>query len=227
MKIGNFIKFIAEKKPEYQNQIDIKDDLFKLNGEDGYRNLDGREEGEWMTGDKDVTNYKKNYKNGILDGEYRKYWFYPRVNTEGQYVRGYKDGVWKWYDVNGGIESIEHWDKGNRNGEFIKYHQNKNPFRYQLYKDNVFIKGEFYYPNGNIKSKIETIESPNPEYLNPNFVRATRKDYHENGNLKLEGEVTIYNSLNDWELPRFTPIGEFIHYDANGQKLKDNEIYFK
>ena len=37
-----------------------------------------------------------------------------KMNYEGAYKAGQKDGLWKWYDVNGNMYTTEKWDNGKK-----------------------------------------------------------------------------------------------------------------
>ncbi|HPD24039.1 MAG TPA: toxin-antitoxin system YwqK family antitoxin [Bacteroidales bacterium] len=68
-----------------------------------------------------------NYKDGKLNGKYRK--IFPNGNTheEGQYIDGYREGHWKVYDPTGFLEEEGPYVKSKRHGDWIVYKDRKTP----------------------------------------------------------------------------------------------------
>lgn len=185
----NNIKEIGHWKAGKQNG------LFQMYTEDGVlidnaNFKDGERDGvtEQFYNDTGKLRVSANYKNGVLEGEYKAY--YPNGNLQGEvnYVNGemngdfkeyhenkkiklsgsYKnslqEGEWKSYLEDGTLESIVNYKDGELHGLKEDYYKNGNVWTRQEFKNND-LDGvyEVYYENGNpqLKAKIkngQTIE---------------------------------------------------------------------
>ena len=185
----NNIKEIGHWKDGKQNG------LFQMYTEDGIlidnaNFKDGERDGltEQFYNDTGKLRVSANYKNGVLEGEFKAY--YPNGNLQGEvnYVNGemngdfkeyhenkkirlsgsYKnslqDGEWKSYLEDGTLESIINYKAGELHGIKEDYYKNGNVWTRQEFKNND-LDGvyEVYYENGNpqLKAKIkngQTIE---------------------------------------------------------------------
>ena len=185
----NNIKEIGHWKAGKQNG------LFQMYTEDGVlidnaNFKDGERDGvtEQFYNDTGKLRVSANYKNGVLEGEFKAY--YPNGNLQGEvnYVNGemngdfkeyhenkkirlsgsYKnslqEGEWKFYLEDGTLESIINYKDGELHGIKEDYYKNGNVWTRQEFKNND-LDGvyEVYYENGNpqLKAKMkngQTIE---------------------------------------------------------------------
>lgn len=52
------------------------------------------------------------YRHGVIHGRYMTYWPDGTISTEGQHDDGEQDGVWHYYNENGAIIAITHFQRG-------------------------------------------------------------------------------------------------------------------
>ena len=121
-----------------------------------------------------------NYKNGILDGEYKVYYPNEKLQAETYYVNGelngayigyyengnikltgnYKenlpDGEWKFYLEKGNLQSIVNYKVGELNGLKEEYYENGNLWTRKEFKNSIQ-EGvhEVYYEDGTPKLKAK------------------------------------------------------------------------
>lgn len=99
-----------------------------------------------------------NYKEGMLEGEYKVY--YPNGTLQGEviYKNGEMDGEFKEYYENGNLRTIVNYKSGELNGLKEDYYENGNLWTRQEFKDNI-PEGiyEIYYEDGTpqLKAKIK------------------------------------------------------------------------
>lgn len=179
----NQIKEIGHWKEGKQNG------LFQLYTEDGILIdnalfKDGERDGitEQFYNDTGKIRISVNYKNGILDGEYRIYYPNEKLQAETYYANGelsgeykeyyengnirltgnYKenlpDGEWKFYLEKGNLQSVVNYKAGELNGLKEDYYENGNLWTRQEFKNNIQ-EGvhEVYYEDGTpqLKAKIK------------------------------------------------------------------------
>ena len=53
------------------------------------------------------------YREGVLHGRYVCFWSNGKVSTEGQYNESKHDGIWHYYNEDGGIYAIIQFRDGN------------------------------------------------------------------------------------------------------------------
>ena len=104
------------------------------------------------------------YKNGEMNGEYKEYNENKSIRLSGNYKNNLQDGEWKSYLEDGTLESIINYKAGELHGLKEDYYKNGNVWIRQEFKNND-LDGvyEVYYENGNpqLKAKIkngQTIE---------------------------------------------------------------------
>ena len=104
------------------------------------------------------------YKNGEMNGEYKEYNENKSIRLSGNYKNNLQDGEWKSYLEDGTLETIVNYKDGELNGLKEDYYKNGNVWIRQEFKNND-LDGvyEVYYENGNpqLKAKIkngQTIE---------------------------------------------------------------------
>ncbi len=138
-------------------------DTGKLRVSANYKNgvLDGEFKAYYPNGDiqGEVT-----YKNGEMNGEYKEYHENKSIRLSGNYKNNLQDGEWKSYLEDGTLETIVNYKDGELNGLKEDYYKNGNVWIKQEFKNND-LDGvyEVYYENGNpqLKAKIkngQTIE---------------------------------------------------------------------
>ncbi len=104
------------------------------------------------------------YKNGEMNGEYKEYHENKNIRLSGSYKNNLQNGEWKSYLEDGTLETIVNYKDGELNGLKEDYYKNGNVWIRQEFKNND-LDGvyEVYYENGNpqLKAKIkngQTIE---------------------------------------------------------------------
>lgn len=153
----NQIKEIGHWKEGKQNG------LFQLYTEDGilidnalFKN--GERDGitEQFYSDTGKIRVSVNYKNGILDGEYREYYENEKIKFVGNYKENLQDGEWKFYLEKGNLQSIVNYKAGELNGLKEDYYENGNLWTRQEFKNNIQ-EGiyEVYYEDGTPQLKIK------------------------------------------------------------------------
>jgi len=134
---------------------------------------------KYVDDEKTQLEWKKNYKEGKLDGlseEYNKngqleesvtykegeeeeevkYTYYEngQLKKKETYKDGKKDGQWEEYGDNGQLWSKETYKDGKEDGQWEYYHDNGKLFYKDIYKDgNLDGLFEEYYVNGQLREK--------------------------------------------------------------------------
>ena len=105
-----------------------------------------------------------NYINGEMNGEFKEYHENKKIRLSGSYKNSLQEGEWKFYLEDGTLESIINYKDGELHGIKEDYYKNGNVWTRQEFKNND-LDGvyEVYYENGNpqLKAKIkngQTIE---------------------------------------------------------------------
>lgn len=105
-----------------------------------------------------------NYVNGEMNGEFKEYHENKKIRLSGSYKNSLQEGEWKSYLEDGTLESIINYKAGELHGIKEDYYKNGNVWTRQEFKNND-LDGvyEVYYENGNpqLKAKIkngQTIE---------------------------------------------------------------------
>lgn len=105
-----------------------------------------------------------NYINGEMNGEFKEYHENKKIRLSGSYKNSLQEGEWKSYLEDGTLESIINYKDGELHGIKEDYYKNGNVWTRQEFKNND-LDGvyEVYYENGNpqLKAKIkngQTIE---------------------------------------------------------------------
>ncbi|PWB26027.1 toxin-antitoxin system YwqK family antitoxin [Flavobacterium sp. HTF] len=139
----------------------------------------------------DSVNKHFKYVSGREEGYFESHYLNGKIAEQGQYKKGFKDGLWKTFYDDGTLKFT---------GKYIS----KNP---QL-KDSTHT---YFYPNGKLK-KIEyykITESKHVRSLLMDHRVGTWKTYYENGNIK---ESTDYGD----EEERTQKNGKYLSYYENG-----------
>lgn len=105
-----------------------------------------------------------NYVNGEMNGEFKEYHENKKIRLSGSYKNSLQEGEWKFYLEDGTLESIINYKDGELHGIKEDYYKNGNVWTRQEFKNND-LDGvyEVYYENGNpqLKAKMkngQTIE---------------------------------------------------------------------
>ena len=105
-----------------------------------------------------------NYVNGEMNGDFKEYHENKKIRLSGSYKNSLQEGEWKSYLEDGTLESIINYKAGELHGIKEDYYKNGNVWTRQEFKNND-LDGvyEVYYENGNpqLKAKIkngQTIE---------------------------------------------------------------------
>jgi antitoxin component YwqK of YwqJK toxin-antitoxin module len=98
----------------------------KLTSSETYKNnqLDGKMVVYYLTGKDEKQpscSFTCTYKQGVMHGEYVKYFESGALMEKGNYVGGKKEGVWEHYYPGGTKESIERYKNGIRHGWTISF----------------------------------------------------------------------------------------------------------
>lgn len=105
-----------------------------------------------------------NYVNGEMNGDFKEYHENKKIRLSGSYKNSFQEGEWRSYLEDGTLESIINYKAGEFHGIKEDYYKNGNVWTRQEFKNND-LDGvyEVYYENGNpqLKAKIkngQTIE---------------------------------------------------------------------
>lgn len=132
---------------------------FLLYGEGNF--VDSKREGKWMFYTLEDLTYKKiiqkevNYKNGILEGEFKYFFPNESVAMSGNFKNDKLEGTVKSFHTNGKIYGTRFYENGLKVGKHIYIYSNgKTELEHSFVngiKDSSYIA---YYSNGNIQEKF-------------------------------------------------------------------------
>lgn len=132
-------------------------DTGKLRVSGNYKNgvLDGEFKAYYPNGN---LQGEVNYKNGEMNGEFKEYHENKNIRLSGNYKNSLQEGEWKSYLEDGTLETIVNYKDGELNGLKEDFYKNGNVWTRQEFKNND-IDGvyEVYYENGNpqLKARIK------------------------------------------------------------------------
>ena len=138
-------------------------DTGKLRVSANYKNgvLEGEFKAYYPNGNLQV---EVNYVNGEMNGDFKEYHENKKIRLSGSYKNSLQEGEWKFYLEDGTLESIINYKDGELHGIKEDYYKNGNVWTRQEFKNND-LDGvyEVYYENGNpqLKAKMkngQTIE---------------------------------------------------------------------
>jgi antitoxin component YwqK of YwqJK toxin-antitoxin module len=97
-----------------------------------------------------------NYVNGEMNGEFKEYHENKKIRLSGSYKNSLQEGEWKFYLEDGTLESIINYKDGELHGIKEDYYKNGNVWTRQEFKNND-LDGvyEVYYENGNLQLKAK------------------------------------------------------------------------
>lgn len=207
----NNIKEIGHWKAGKQNG------LFQMYTEDGIlidnaNFKDGERDGltEQFYNDTGKLRVSANYKNGVLEGEFKAY--YPNGNLQGEvnYVNGEMNGDFKEYHENKKIRLSGSYKNSLQEGEWKSYLEDGTLESIVNYKDGELhgIK-EDYYKNGNVWTRQE---------FKNNDLDGVYEVYYENGNPQLKAKMKNGQTI---EEQRFNHDGTL--YNEQDEKIVESE----
>jgi antitoxin component YwqK of YwqJK toxin-antitoxin module len=207
----NNIKEIGHWKAGKQNG------LFQMYTEDGVlidnaNFKDGERDGvtEQFYNDTGKLRVSANYKNGVLEGEFKAY--YPNGNLQGEvnYVNGEMNGDFKEYHENKKIRLSGSYKNSLQEGEWKSYLEDGTLESIVNYKDGELhgIK-EDYYKNGNVWTRQE---------FKNNDLDGVYEVYYENGNPQLKAKMKNGQTI---EEQRFNHDGTL--YNEQDEKIVESE----
>ena len=139
-----------------------------------------------------------NYVNGEMNGDFKEYHENKKIRLSGSYKNSLQDGEWKSYLEDGTLESIINYKAGELHGIKEDYYKNGNVWTRQEFKNND-LDGvyEVYYENGNpqLKAKIkngQTIEEQRFNYDGTLYNEQDEKIVESND------EITISENSEDF-----------------------------
>lgn len=206
----NNIKEIGHWKAGKQNG------LFQMYTEDGVlidnaNFKDGERDGltEQFYNDTGKLRVSANYKNGVLEGEFKAY--YPNGNLQGEvnYVNGEMNGDFKEYHENKKIRLSGSYKNSLQEGEWKSYLEDGTLESIVNYKDGELhgIK-EDYYKNGNVWTRQE---------FKNNDLDGVYEVYYENGNPQLKAKIKNGQTI---EEQRFNHDGTL--YNEQDEKIVES-----
>ena len=197
--------------------------LFQMYTEDGIlidsgTFKDGERDGvtEQFYNDTGKLRVSANYKNGVLEGEFKAY--YPNGNLQGEvnYVNGEMNGDFKEYHENKKIRLSGSYKNSLQEGEWKSYLEDGTLESIVNYKDGELhgIK-EDYYKNGNVWTRQE---------FKNNDLDGVYEVYYENGNPQLKAKIKNGQTI---EEQRFNHDGTL--YNEQDEKIveSDDEIIIR
>ncbi|MDG1518009.1 MAG: hypothetical protein P8Q42_08255 [Flavobacteriales bacterium] len=159
---------------------------YVLNNRYGYKKYEATRTGKGYHGKHLVyfnngkINVKKNYKKGVLDGDYTEYYKWGTVSVEkyykegkvhgafksyydngkiyaeGDYFEGDKVGAWKYHHPNGKLKKEVYFQHGNSVGYISEYAISGELTNKFYYKEEILYHTETYDINGALISRIKT-----------------------------------------------------------------------
>lgn len=119
----------------------------KLTSSESYKDhqLDGKKVVYYLTNKDDKQqrcSFTCIYKQGVLHGEFVKYFESGALMEKGMYVGGKKEGVWDHYYPGGTKESIERYKNGIRHGWTISYENSGKEYAKTYYFNGQKLEGK-------------------------------------------------------------------------------------
>lgn len=135
-------KYVNEKK---DSAWVFYDDRGVISSQENYKNgeLDGQRVVyyEPVNGEYRVAKYDY-WKNGVRDGEYKRYHPNTELAEAGKWVNGKREGKVTHYWPNGRTQKVESWQDGKKHGFWITYDESGKSVSSKLYWDGQELKGE-------------------------------------------------------------------------------------
>jgi antitoxin component YwqK of YwqJK toxin-antitoxin module len=113
---------------------------------------------------------------------------------------------------NGKKKSVLNLVQGQKNGLYKEFHANGQLKKEVTYKNNMKLGEEKnYFSNGQLESKLSYIQKEYPSYSA--VIDGQAIYYHENGNLKVEGEYKEGQKVGEWKYLNNDGSIDYIEYD--------------
>ena len=211
MYIDNNIASIVDNYI-YQNVIDLSGSYFRK-----FTGRYGKFHGEYIEYFKEDFPNKiesiSNWKNGVLNGERRSFWFSGQLYFTVMYKDGLKEGDELQYHKNGKMWCIKTYKKGILEGEQKEWLDNGTP-RLQLYFKGGKREGEYKEYNYSGKLKVHT-------YYKEGILEGEFNRWYDNG--KLSFKTNHKEGKLDGELKEWDQDGKLIDHlqYKDGLKIKD------
>jgi len=230
-------KYVNNYKVFYRNgklmDFYVYSDNGKLNGAYKHYDQDGllHYEINYVNGNPDDIKYFNKKGDIISESQKNKNMlafkgYYPngRIETQGVYHDGKKQGKWKYYDVNGILYHEENYSKGELNGPYLYFFKNgktdrsfqyvdgkpNGPYIEYYANDSLYAKG--YYLDGQWAGMLETYEPDGTLNIREYFVHGEKQGWQE--------IFTIEGKLN---YEAFLELGKWmkdVQYDTLGNVLE-------
>lgn len=143
------------------------------------------------------------YKNGEMNGEYKEYNENKSIRLSGNYKNNLQDGEWKSYLEDGTLETIVNYKDGELNGLKEDYYKNGNVWIRQEFKNND-LDGvyEVYYENGNpqLKAKIKNGQTIEEQRFNHDGTPYNEKEKIINGTVSDSSDEITIKEVSDDEI---------------------------
>jgi antitoxin component YwqK of YwqJK toxin-antitoxin module len=194
-----------------------------------YKDINGLKHGKWTKKYKNgKTAYNATFKKDKLIGPYQRFYMSGKLSmevdydqnesgfaklyydngvlgAEGQYInRNVKDGLWKYYGVDGRLATTVEYKNGVLNGKEIKYWKNGNKLEQKTWTEGKMTGVWYrYYENGKdqLQAKME------------NGVRQGGfLMFHNTGRLYIKGKY--HNDIR---------VGQWVFYDRDDKIIRDTE----
>ena len=158
---GMFTKGDNTKGPKIvsPNQISIKGNIAHLKGTK--KTFSGIVESKWTN--KTLKEHTE-YKNGLKNGTYKKYFNNSKLQEKGTFINSNKDGLWTTYNKIGKKTGETYYKSGKKNGKEILWDSKgntiskkvynmeilKSGITFKFFKDSNKLKEETHYKEGKV-----------------------------------------------------------------------------
>ena len=141
-----------------------------------------------------------NYVNGEMNGDFKEYHENKKIRLSGSYKNSLQEGEWKSYLEDGTLESIINYKAGELHGIKEDYYKNGNVWTRQEFKNND-LDGvyEVYYENGNpqLKAKIKNGQTIEEQRFNHDGTLYNEKERITINGTVNSDEITIKEVSNE------------------------------
>ena len=144
--------------------------------------------------DKTYTWYESNqlhrtmggYSGKLLNGQFTQYFPTKNLSTQGLYVKGLKQGVWREWYINGHLKSESQWMANIEEGPFVRYDQQGNWTQRGHLKD------------GKLHGRIENSLQDSISYQYFDQGQEISKEAYQNNNIFRKTGKLIGDQINKW-----------------------------
>ena len=167
------------------------------------------------------------YKNGEMNGEYKEYNENKSIRLSGNYKNNLQDGEWKSYLEDGTLETIVNYKDGELNGLKEDYYKNGNVWIRQEFKNND-LDGvyEVYYENGNpqLKAKIKNGQTVEEQRFNHDGTPYNEKEKIINGTVSDSSDEITIKEVSDDEIVISENLEDFSKELEKGMETLEKEV---